>query len=649
MFELKDKDGLARIGILETKHGMIETPTLLPVINPNQITIRPAEMRTCLDVQAIITNSYIIGKNDNLRTVALEKGLHSLVGFDGPIMTDSGTFQAHVYGKIELEPLEIIEFQKAIGSDIGTVLDIFSEPEDGREKAESDLTETIRRTRMSAENKGDMMLAGPIQGGRFPDLREWAAKEMSKLECDVFPIGGVVPMMERQMYSTLADAVLSAKTFLNPSKPVHLFGAGHPMVFSLAALMGCDMLDSSAYAKYAREGRMMFADGTRFLAEMRDLPCQCPVCSAHSVEELRQSPEKEKLLALHNLYVSFAELRTVKQAIHEGRLWELAETRCRAHPSLLDGLKCLGKHIGFLEKHEPLSRDLAFLYTSQESYNRPAVTRLRKRIMERYEPPSGTAEIIFPEAARPYSRTYAEPIRTALERTDAHFWADSLLCPVPLELDEMFPVSQSVVPETHDPHAELEKKKMLARFIEAGLFRTKPVQWTGAETLENLPVKKGRNPDMNLRRVKAVADIQFGKGAGKALLDGKVELVLSKNTGRIRNVIVNGRHVLSMRAGDGFFTLKPAGASVLLRAFPSPRLRVIVNADSVEFNVQGRNVFCGFVIDADPGIIPRDEVVVVSEKDELCAVGQASMTREEMLAFSRGVAVKVREGMKDGS
>lgn len=127
----------------------------------------------------------------------------------------------------------------------------------------------------------------------------------------------------------------------------------------------------------------------------------------------------------------------------------------------------------------------------------------------------------------------------------------------------MYPVSQSVVPETHDPHSELEKGKMLAQFTDAGLFRTRPVRWTGAETLESLPVKKREMPDMNLRRVKAVADMQFGSGAGKALLNGKVELVLSKNTGRIRNVMVDGRHMLSMRAGDGFFTLKPAGARSL--------------------------------------------------------------------------------------
>jgi 7-cyano-7-deazaguanine tRNA-ribosyltransferase len=645
MFELKDKDGLARIGILETPHGAIETPTLLPVINPNQITVPPGEMREKLGVQAIITNSYIIRKSDTLRELALEKGLHSLVGFEGPIMTDSGTFQAHVYGKIELDPLDIVEFQKAIGSDIGTVLDLFSEPEDERQKVESDLAETIARTKLSAENKGKMMLAGPIQGGRFPDLRVWAATEMSKIDCDVFPIGGVVPMMEKQMYFTLVDAVLSAKSRLDPSKPVHLFGAGHPMLFSLAALMGCDMLDSSAYAKFAREGRMMFADGTRFLDEVRELPCHCPVCSGHSANELRQSPSKEKLLAMHNLYVSFSELRAVKQAIHEGRLWELAETRCRAHPSLLDGLKCMKKHIELLERHEPLSRNLAYLYTSPESYDRPVVTRLRKRILERFTPPACSAEIIFPEATRPYSKTFAEPMKMALEKTDAHFWADALFCPVPLELDEMYPISQSVIPDNLDPHVKMEKERTMKDFTDAGLFTVKPTWWTGVAALDGLPPRSLPEPDANLARVRAVADMQFGKGAGRALLDGKVELVISKNTGRIRNVMTDGKHVLSMRAGDGFFTLKPEGAKLLKLAFTFPCLRVVVNPDSAEYNRQGRNVFCGFVLDADPGIVPGDEVMVVDGADELCAIGQAKMTREEMLAFKKGVAVRVREGL----
>jgi predicted RNA-binding protein (TIGR00451 family) len=87
---------------------------------------------------------------------------------------------------------------------------------------------------------------------------------------------------------------------------------------------------------------------------------------------------------------------------------------------------------------------------------------------------------------------------------------------------------------------------------------------------------------------------------------------------------------------------------MLMAAFPSPRLRAIVNADSAGFNRQGRNVFCGFVVDADPGIVPRDEVIVVDDKDNLCAIGQAILTRDEMLAFGKGIAVKVREGVKGG-
>jgi 7-cyano-7-deazaguanine tRNA-ribosyltransferase len=641
MFEMRDRDGLARTGRLETPHGTIETPTLLPVINPNQITIPPEEMAELFKIQGLITNSYIIRKTQKLRTEAVDNGLHALIGYDGPIMTDSGTFQSHVYGDVDVEPLEIVKFQRVIGSDIGTVLDIFSEPDDKRDKVKSDLEETIARTSKSVDIKGDMLLAGTVQGGRFPDLRERAATEMSKLDCDVFPIGGVVPIMEGQRYSLLVDVVMNAKMNLDPSKPVHLFGCGHPMLFSLAVLMGCDMFDSSAYAKYAREGRMMFPDGTRFLKEMHALPCHCPVCSGHTAEELAGSEEVEKKLAMHNLYVTFSELRTIRQAIHEGRLWELVETRCRSHPSMLEALKRLQRYNEYLERHEPSSRELAFLYTSPESYHRPYVSRFRKRILERYEPPDPGVRILFPEASKPYSRIYTEAIKQVGERTDAQFWVDSFFCPVPIELDEMYPISQSVVPESLNPTIQAEKEKVVEMFEKTfGRF----TRWEGKETLETLSGGPGEPNKPDIARVKAVADMQFGKGAGSALLNGNVEFVKSKKTSRIRNVLVDGNHVLSMRAADGLFTLKFAGGQKLSEAFPSPKLRVIVNKDSVEFNRQGKSVMAAFVVDADPDIIPGDEVLIVSEKDELVAVGRTNMIRDEMLAFEKGIAVKVREG-----
>ena len=91
---------------------------------------------------------------------------------------------------------------------------------------------------------------------------------MSALDIQMHPIGGVVPLMESYRFSELVDVIVASKKGLDPSRPVHLFGAGHPMTFPLAALLGCDMFDSASYAKYARDGRLMFAEGTTDLKSL---------------------------------------------------------------------------------------------------------------------------------------------------------------------------------------------------------------------------------------------------------------------------------------------------------------------------------------------------------------------------------------------
>jgi len=128
-FEIKDRDASGRLGKLTTPHGTVSTPTLLPVINPNKMIITPTEMRHVFDVEMVITNSYIIRNHAALRNHAVEKGVHDLIDFKGPIMTDSGTFQSYIYGSVTVEPLEIIEFQKQIGVDVGTILDVFGTPD----------------------------------------------------------------------------------------------------------------------------------------------------------------------------------------------------------------------------------------------------------------------------------------------------------------------------------------------------------------------------------------------------------------------------------------------------------------------------------------------------------------------------------------
>ena len=202
-FEISTRDGQARLGKLHTKHGILETPCLLPVINPNIRTIEPREMWDKYGIQALITNSYVIWKHENLKDSALADGVHELIDYPGVIMTDSGTFQSYVYGDVEVGVEEIVQFQKDIGVDIATMLDVFSRPDMTHSQVEKAVDETIDRAPISIKTAGGVMLNGPIQGGLFPDLRTKSALGMSALDFSVHPIGGIVPIMEQQKYSCL--------------------------------------------------------------------------------------------------------------------------------------------------------------------------------------------------------------------------------------------------------------------------------------------------------------------------------------------------------------------------------------------------------------------------------------------------------------
>ena len=643
-FEIKDRDAAGRICKFTTKNGTVTTPNLMPVINPNKMIITPKEMRKLFGTEIVITNSYIIKKDDKLKELALKKGVHKLIGFDGPIMTDSGTFQSYMYGDIELDPIEIVEFQRDIGSDIGTILDIFGTPDQTKTKAEKGMKETIKRAKQSTKVKGEMMLACTIQGSIYPDLREKCAKEISKIDADFYPIGGVVPLMEGQRYTDLLRSIIFSKKGLNPSKPVHLFGAGHPLIFPVAVALGCDFFDSSAYIKYAYDSRMIFPWGTEKLDDVTELPCCCPVCSSFTADELKKLKyeEKTKQIAKHNLYVSFAEIKKIRNSISQGSLWELVETRATQNPYLLEALKLLraDENKIWLEKFEPVSKNKAMFYTGNHTFHRPSVYRAHKRLLERFTPYSKNF-VVLKETGKPFSAYYLDEIKQIYNRNSKiNIIVDSLLGPVPIELDEMYPFAQSVFPEFVDEETE----KTATSFFKCFTKNSKVIYWTGFETLNKIkPDKKAFNLDV--RRISAVADMQFCKGAGKALLDGKVEIVKSKKTGKIRNIYCDGKHVLSMRANDGLFTLKIDGAKILHNNFKSPCLRVIVSKDTVDFVKDGKSVFAKFVKNCDPELRPMDECLIVDEKDKLLAVGRCIMNREEMLSFKYGMAVKSRENL----
>ena len=202
-------------------------------------------------------------------------------------MTDSGTFQSHVYGEIDMQPDEILNFQKKIGVDIGTVLDVFCEPETRFEEAKKELEETQKRIEDSDENKGSIFLAAPIQGGRHLDLRLKSSSNGLENQADVFPIGGVVPLMEKNNFEKLAEVIIASKKGLDISRPVHLFGCGHPMLFALASFLGCDLFDSASYAKFASRDSLMFTWGTKNLDEIEEMPSEFSAAPDITANELK--------------------------------------------------------------------------------------------------------------------------------------------------------------------------------------------------------------------------------------------------------------------------------------------------------------------------------------------------------------------------
>jgi uncharacterized protein with predicted RNA binding PUA domain len=148
----------------------------------------------------------------------------------------------------------------------------------------------------------------------------------------------------------------------------------------------------------------------------------------------------------------------------------------------------------------------------------------------------------------------------------------------------------------------------------------------------------------NLKRIRAIADYQFGLGCGETLFPEGVTLGYSKNTGRIRHVFLGGILLASLRPKDGFFTLSIAGAERLVSNNGDLRFTVMVDDEVADFIAQGRSVFAKHVIDVGEDVRPGCEVVVLDSLRRVLAVGRATLNKEEMLIFRVGVAVKVRHG-----
>ncbi len=578
-FEVKARDAAGRIGRVYVNGKKLETPAIMPVLNPKRPLVEPEKLLK-MGFGAVITNSYIIYSDPVLRAEALERGIHELLNYDGIVEVDSGSFQLMRYGNIDVSNREIIEFQKSIGADIGTFLDIPTPPDSPRSKAEEDLRVTLERAREAERVKGNMAMNAAVQGSTHPELRRKAASALSAMDFDVHPIGAVVPLMESYRFSDLVDVVVASKEGLRPDRPVHLFGAGHPMLFALSVAMGIDLFDSASYALYARDDRYMTPSGTMRLEDVEYFPCSCPVCSRYTPHELReiQREERARLLALHNLWIIRGEMGKVKQAIKDGTLWRLVDERARAHPKMFAAYKRLLRYEKFLEEREPITKPSAFFKVSEESLRWPVAMRAMRR-KERVRRGDTIEHPIFGD--------------------------------VPVYLSLTYPFAQS----------EGEESFKIVR----------------------------PTPQNALDYVMAVADYQFGEGAGK-IFEG-AEVQISRKTGMPRQVKLSGKHLATFRSEDGLLTLGIEGARRLHEVLEFPRMRVVVDRDAEPFAMRGRNVFAKFVTSADRAIRPYDEVLVVNEEDELLATGQTILSGFELVSFTSGLAVKVRRGvgLKSGS
>ena len=687
LFEITKRDGAARIGRLHSKHGPITTPMLLPVINPNIRTIEPREMWEKYGIEALITNSYVIWKHEDLRTQALSEGIHSLLDFPGAVVTDSGTFQSYVYGDIEVGPEEIVAFQRDMGVDIGTMLDVFGRPDMTREELEGAVEETANRAKPSLSVAGsEMLLNGPIQGGTHADLRTRSSLLMGSSESEgrgfaVHPIGGIVPLMEQQRYRELFEILLASKSSLPPDRPVHFFGCGHPLLFPMAIALGVDMFDSAAYAIFARDDRLLTPEGTVKLGDIQEWPFHSHALFGITPQIVREMEKDERsiILAKHNLEVTQAELARCREAIRNGTIWELAEKRSHASPHLREAFVWLQEQLDdpddgpvgdsvlqIIASTNPLRRGGEGL--GEEIDFRPHILHIQALLATRWRVPgswwdstSGPPErVLLIEGAPPPWRISAlgPVIEQLVDEPRTVVMISTPIGLVPFSLEDLSPWCHLTGPDgIWDPiFDDLEVIEALDEF---GLSKTPLVRIIPQEEVEEHPEAAGVREWLDRCSVvdKLALLCAINPSDGCKITD---EMTSRRSrTDRVVNVNSGGKHILSPRLTDGGISLTTHGASVAneLNSSPIPEFgsseegsdfpgipRVCIIDDAIPFVGKGRNVMHGYISGADSHLTPGQPCIVVDSNGALVAHGTPITTHLEMSFLRKGVAVKVREG-----
>ena len=474
MFEILKTDLSARIGVIHTNHGKIETPAFVPVIHPVKQTI-PSEKIKEIGFDLVITNAYITRKNYGEE--AEKKGIHKIIDFDGAIMTDSGGYQVLEYGDVDVLPPDMANFERKILTDFAIPLDKptgFGLP---RKKAQAFVNHTLKvskETLQNSEPNGQIWI-GPIQGGEHFDLVKKSTKSLVGMGFKMLALGSPVEFMQSYEYRLLAQMIISAKKMMPHSIPLHLFGAGHPLTIPFAVALGCDTFDSASYMLYARQDRYITEDGTRQLSEISTFPCNCEICSNYTPNELRKTsaPERINNLAIHNLFAIKLEVDKVKQAIHEGRLWEYVIKKSRAHPKLFEMKSVFVENSPIMAVSTPRFKEKAIFLFDEDDQFRPEV-QIFHGIVRKFRSKKNSLILLKEPHIKPgYLSHEYHQLKRKFKDIDNYqvCYYNPQLGLIPNEISDIFPAAHHETSRMNfDPKKFLEFEKTWKKFFQNNKF-----------------------------------------------------------------------------------------------------------------------------------------------------------------------------------
>ena len=367
MYKLLTKDGMAKRGEFETVHGTIQTPVFMNVGTVGAIkgAVSTDDLRT-IGTQVELSNTYHLHVRTGDKLIKQFGGLHKFMGWDKPILTDSGGFQvfslsglrkikeegvyfqSHIDGHhIFMGPEESMQIQSNLGSTIAMAFDECPSSRADRTYIQNSVDRTARwlercKKKMQELNSlpdtvnPHQMLFGINQGGIFADIRIEHAKRISELDLDGYAVGGLaVGETHDEMYHILDEVV----PYLPENKPTYLMGVGTPANILEAVDRGIDFFDCVYPSRNGRHGHVYTHHGKlnlfnkKFELDPRPIEegCQCPACRTYSRAYIRHLLKAKEMLGmrlcvLHNLYFYNHLMEEIRGAIDEHRYKEFKKT-----------------------------------------------------------------------------------------------------------------------------------------------------------------------------------------------------------------------------------------------------------------------------------------------------------------------------------